>query len=65
MKKTLWVSMAVCVIILTARAGAAVFCDYEYTDNGDGTCTITGYTCPGSFVTIPDTLDGLTVTIIG
>ena len=39
--------------------------DYAYTDNGDGTCTITGYTGPGGTVTIPDTINGLSVTSIG
>ncbi len=39
--------------------------DYTWSDNGDGTCTITDYTGLGGDVTIPDTLAGLTVTSIG
>ncbi|MBN2210448.1 MAG: leucine-rich repeat domain-containing protein [Sedimentisphaerales bacterium] len=39
--------------------------DYTWTNNGDGTCTITDYTGPGGIVIIPDTLGGLTVTVIG
>ena len=39
---------------------------YDWSDNGDGTCTVTGYTGPGGEVTIPGTIDGLTVTgIVG
>lgn len=39
--------------------------DYTWSDNGDGTCTITDYTGSGSDAVIPDTLGGLTVTAIG
>ncbi len=39
--------------------------DYDYTDNGDGTVTITGYHGAGGDVTIPSTLGGKTVTVIG
>ncbi|MBN2899647.1 MAG: leucine-rich repeat protein [Clostridia bacterium] len=39
--------------------------DYTITDNGDGTCSITGYTGEGGDVTIPSTINGLTVTKIG
>jgi hypothetical protein len=35
------------------------------TDNGDGTCAITGYNGSGGAVTIPNTLAGLLVTSIG
>jgi hypothetical protein len=38
---------------------------YTYTTNYDGTITITGYTGAGGDVTIPDMIDGLTVTRIG
>lgn len=38
---------------------------YYYTDNGNGTCTITGYDGPGGAVTIPSTYNGLTVVGIG
>ncbi len=37
-----------------------------YSDNGDGTCTITGIgTCTDTVVRIPETIDGLRVTSIG
>lgn len=39
--------------------------DYTWDDNGDGTCTITGYIGPGGDITIPNTLTGLTVIAIG
>ena len=39
--------------------------DYTYTTNDDNTITITGYTGSGGDVTIPDTIDGFSVTSIG
>ena len=39
--------------------------DYTCTDNGDGTCTITGYTGAGGVVTIPGTISNLQVRSIG
>src|ERR1019366_1630729 len=39
--------------------------DYDYTINGDNTITITEYIGSGGDVTIPDTIDGLSVTSIG
>ena len=37
-----------------------------YSDNGDGTCTITGIgICTDTVITVPETIDGLTVTAIG
>lgn len=40
--------------------------DYTYTvNNGGTTCTITGYTGSDGDITIPDTIDGKTVTEIG
>lgn len=38
---------------------------YAYADNGDGTCTITGYTGEETELVIPAELDGLKVTAIG
>src|SRR5262245_25682123 len=40
---------------------------FSYTDNGDGTCTITGYTGPPprGAVSIPDSINGLIVISIG
>ena len=51
-------------LLLVLTLPAAVQAQYNYmTDNG--TITITGYTCFGGAVTIPDTIDGLPVTSIG
>ena len=44
---------------------AVVQAQFTFTNNGDGTCTITGYIGSGGAVTIPSTIDGLTVTSIG
>lgn len=38
---------------------------YDYTDNGDGTCAITAYTGSGGDVVIPGMINDLTVTSIG
>jgi hypothetical protein len=38
---------------------------FNYTDNGDGTATITAYTCTNGVVTMPSTINGLSVTSIG
>jgi len=65
MKQGFWIIAAAWMCMLTIPAPAATSGDYEYTDNGNGTCTITGYTGPGGDVTIPDTLNGLTMTVIG
>ncbi len=64
MKRTIW-ALGLCLSIISGFAFADTFGDYRYTDNGDGTCTITGYTGPGGDVTIPDKLNGLRVTVIG
>ena len=57
------------VIIVSLLFPAIAFADtdgvYTWTDNGNGTCTITEYTGPGGVVAIPDMLGGLTVTTIG
>ena len=47
-----------------AYAGGFAY-PFNYTDNGDGTATITGYTGSGGDVTIPSTINGLSVTSIG
>ena len=44
---------------------AVVQAQFNYSDNGDGTATITGYTGLGGDVTIPSTIDGLLVAAIG
>ena len=48
-----------------SAAEAADSGDYTYTDNGNGTCTITAYSGSGGNVTIPSELDDLAVTAIG
>jgi hypothetical protein len=61
---------------LAARAGIlllllllifppVVQAQFNYTNNGDATATITGYTGPGGDVSIPSTINGLSVTSIG
>ena len=57
--------LALLLVVLSSMSQAEISGDYEYTDNSDGTCTITGYTGLGGDVTIPETLNGLTVTDIG
>src|SRR5260370_40063154 len=49
-----------CLLVI----GAAQAQDFTYT-NIDGTITITRYTGPGGNVTIPSTIDGLPVRVIG
>ncbi len=67
MKKTLSLVLALALIISCITIGAAADTTkyYTYTDNGDGTCSITGYK---DFYTenvgIPEELDGLTVVSI-
>ncbi len=51
-------------LLLLLTSPAVVQAQFNYTNNGDGTCTITGYTGGGGDVTIPDTINGLLVTII-
>lgn len=46
-------------------APVAVRAQYNYSINGDGSITVTGYTGAGGAVAIPDTLNGLRVTSIG
>jgi hypothetical protein len=53
------------LLLLVLTLPAAVQAQFNYTDNGDGTATITGYTGPGGAVTIPGRINGLLVTGIG
>src|SRR5215468_10982556 len=55
------------LLVGAALAGAAtlVQAQFNYTNNGNGTCTITGYTGPGGTVTIPNSINGLSVVGIG
>ena len=50
----------------TATASGIYTFEFIYTTNADGiTLTITGYTSPGDYVTIPSTINGRAVTSIG
>lgn len=55
------------LLVGAALVGAAtlVQAQFAYTDNGNGTCTITGYTGPGGAVSIPNSINGLIVVSIG
>ena len=51
---------------LTANAEVYyIYGDYEYQINSDDTLTITSYTGSGSYVSVPSTIKGKTVTVIG
>jgi hypothetical protein len=64
MKKLILLVM-VFTLAFAGNAFAATSGDYEYTDNGDGTATITGYSGAEINLVIPDTLNSLSVTHIG
>src|SRR5712671_6296952 len=55
------------LLVGAALVGAAtlVQAQFTYTDHGNGTCAIAGYTGPGGAVTIPSSIAGLTVVGIG
>ena len=53
------------VLLVLLAPPAPVQAQFDYTYNGDGTVTITGYTGPGGDVTIPSTINALPVTSIG
>jgi hypothetical protein len=55
------------LLVGAALVGAAtlVQAQFTYTNNGNGTCAITGYTGPGGPVTIPNSYHGLIVVGIG
>jgi len=55
------------LLVGAALMGAAtlVQAQFNYTNNGNGTCTITGYTGPGGAVNIHNSLSGLIVVSIG
>ena len=67
MKKRLIYFFVIFILILTILPNislADAYGDFQYSDNGDGTCTITDYTGSGGDLVIPSTLNGLTVTDI-
>src|SRR6266581_8962953 len=46
-------------------AATLVQAQFNYTNNGNGTCTITRYAGPGGAVAIPNSINGLSVVSIG
>src|SRR5665213_2659924 len=57
--------IALAIFGLVQSAGAQQYGDYDYTYNGDGTITITGYTGSGGAISIPAMINGTNVTSIG
>ena len=57
--------MAITTSVTTTPVIAKTTGDYSYTENGDGTVTITNYGGSEKELAIPDTLDGMNVTAIG
>jgi len=62
--KTSFKTLLPLLLLLAPPAAVQAQC-FDYTDNGDGTATITDYICTDSVVTIPSTINGLSVTSIG
>lgn len=58
--KTTWL-----MFLLLLAGPVALQAQFTYTNNGDGTATITGYSGPGGSLVIPSTISNLTVTAIG
>lgn len=52
-------------LLLPLASPFAVQAQYNYHDNGDGTCIIVSYTGSGNVAVIPDKINGLLVTGIG
>jgi hypothetical protein len=53
------------IFTLTLALSAQVQAQFAYTNNGGGTCSITGYTGAGGTVAIPTNINGLKVIAIG
>lgn len=71
-RRTAWgecMMKKLCVaLLLVALFALPVFADnatFRYTENADGTLTVTGYTGYLSDLSLPETIDGKTVTAIG
>jgi len=71
MRKNKFLFSVLVILIFASLFPATTFAeeitsgDYNYTVNGDGTCTITKYTGADEDIAIPDSLDGYVVTSIG
>jgi hypothetical protein len=71
--KKMCIVMLVLLLVLTLFSGTTFAADpvqldegdLTWSDNGDGTVTITDYTGGAADIIIPDTLDGKSVTVIG
>src|SRR5438477_12208631 len=55
--------LLVCAALVSAAT--VVQAQFYYTDNGNGTCTITEYIGSVGALSIPNSINGLTVTTIG
>ncbi len=58
-------SMLSALVLVPLPSSAVASGDYTYTVNDNGTATITGYTGSEANLTIPEEIDGYTVTVIG
>lgn len=67
--KSLKITRAGCLgllaVLLMASADVVTAGDYLYSTNTDGTITITNYTGSGADISIPSTINGLSVSSIG
>jgi sugar phosphate isomerase/epimerase len=63
--KTIFLRAITLAALLLLAAPAAVQAQFSYYTNGNGTCTIIGYSGPGGAVIIPTNINSLTVTGIG
>jgi Leucine Rich Repeat (LRR) protein/List-Bact-rpt repeat protein len=64
MKKRM-LSMMLVTLLLAVQSMALTDGDWLYTDHGDGTCVLNQYTGSDTEITIPSTLGGLEVIMIG
>jgi hypothetical protein len=62
---SLWRVLKTAFLMLCLILPLAARAQYSYSDNGDGTCVITGYAGPAGSLSIPQTINGLTVASIG
>jgi hypothetical protein len=57
-------AMLIQLLLFLVQSSDVIAQDYNYVTNSDNSITITGYTGSGGDATIPDAIDGLTVTSI-
>jgi hypothetical protein len=58
-------TIPVLLVLLVLVTGEAVQAQFNYSDNGNGTCAIIDYNGPGGAVALPTNINGLVVTIVG